>query len=470
MRKILILLLILHPTFFISVNAAIKLPAIFGDFMILQQKTETAIWGKATPNKNVEIIPSWDNKLYSGMADNNGAWKIKISTPEAGGPYTITISDGSPIILQEVLIGEVWVCSGQSNMQMSMLGFINQPVTGANEAIATSSNESIRLFTVQQEKSLYPEDDFKGTWKKCIPEHVVEFSATAYFYGKMLHQILGVPVGLICSSWGGTRIEPWIGEDGFKNFDWIKLPDKTRKDDYSTDTPSVLFNAMISPMVGFSIAGCIWYQGESNIKEPERYGKLLQSLVENWRNKWGTGDFPFYYVQIAPFDYDKSGINSAFLREVQFKMQDEIPNVGMACILDSGEKDCIHPSNKKLVGDRLAYLALNKTYGKIGIEYSGPVLKDMFIDGPVVKLTFDHAPKGLTSYGKELVNFKISGDNKRFFPAKATITREGVTLFCPQVEKPLAVRYAFDNFVEGELFNTLGLPASSFRTDNWDIK
>ncbi|MBW7892842.1 MAG: sialate O-acetylesterase [Chitinophagaceae bacterium] len=468
------LLLLFVVTGVLSTEAEIKLPSIFGDHMVLQQKTEASVWGKATAGKVVKLTTSWNRKSYSAIADHNGKWLIKVATPSAGGPYSITISDGKAMTLNDVLIGEVWICSGQSNMQMTMKGYNNEPVIGSNEAIAASTNNNIRLYTVERDKSLLPAEDFRGEWLECLPGNVADFSAVAYFFGKMIQHSLKVPVGLICSSYGGTRIEPWISEDGFNEYDWIKMPEKSSKDDYSIQTPTVLFNAMIAPMVGFAFRGCLWYQGESNWKEPERYEKLMQGMVKNWRKQWSIGDFPFYYVQIAPFGYvspfEQDPLPaplSALLREAQLKASAAIPNSGMVSLLDIGEKRSIHPPRKKEVGERLAFLALAKTYGFKGVEYSGPVLKDMIIEGQAVKLTFDHAEKGLTTFGKELENFSIAGENKRFFPAKAYITGKGITLLAPQVEKPVAVRYAFDDFVTGTLYNTNGLPASSFRTDNW---
>lgn len=453
----------------VSLKAEVKMPAIFGDHMILQQQTDAAIWGKASPLKNVSVKTSWDGKSYSTRADNNGNWKLKVKTPKAGGPYRITISDGKALTLNDVLIGEVWVCSGQSNMEMPVKGFRNQPVLGSNKAIAASENESIRLFTVTKKTSLEPLDDFEGKWAECVPEHVANFSATAYFFGRMVQEALGVPVGLINTSWGGTRIEPWMSESGIKKFDFVPLPDKKQTQNLSPQTPTVLFNAMINPMAGYAIQGGIWYQGESNRNEYKHYEKLMPGLVQNWREEWGVGDFSFYYVQIAPFQYG-GGINSAFLREAQLKASAAIPNIGMACIMDVGEAACIHPANKEAAGERLAYLALANTYGQKGFAYSGPVFKEMEVEGSVVKLTFDHAGNGLTTFGKELTNFKVAGENKRFYPATATITGTGITLVSPFVSKPVAARYAFDDFVVGELFNSEGLPASSFRTDDWDDK
>jgi sialate O-acetylesterase len=459
-----ILLIALAPA---TSHAEIKLPAIFGDHMVLQQMSDAPIWGTATPGRTVTVIPSWAKKSYSIKADEKGNWKMSVKTPSAGGPYEISVSDGKAVFLRDVLIGEVWICSGQSNMEMKMKGYRNQPVLGSNEAIATSADPAIRLFTVKHKTSLIPQTDFEGEWKECLPENVAEFSATAWFFGSMIRKALGVPVGLVCSAWGGTRIEPWTSAAGLAKFDFVKLPGQEQTDNLSPQTPTVLYNAMIHPMAGFALRGAIWYQGEANRNEPEQYLKLMPGLIEDWRNIWGIGDFPFYFVQIAPYDYGFSGQNSAFLREAQLKASTLLPHSGMACVLDKGEKDCIHPANKKAAGERLAYLALADAYGKKGFEYSGPVFREMKTEGNLIHLTFDHAGNGLTTYGKEITTFKVAGENQRFYPARAIITGSGITLYSP-ITNPVAVRYAFDDFVVGELFNTEGLPASSFRTDDWE--
>lgn len=450
--------------------AKITLPAIFCDNMVMQQQTEASVWGKADKNASVRVTTSWNGKSYSTKAASDGSWKVKVATPKAGGPYELTVSDGSAVRIKNVLIGEVWVCSGQSNMEMAMKGYRNQPILGSAEAVALSSNPAIRLITVKRATSLTPLDDFTGGWSLCEPENVCEFSATAYFFGQMLNKALHVPVGLINTSWGGTRIEPWISETGCRNFDWVKIPDKKPVENLSQQTPTVLFNAMINPIVGYGIRGAIWYQGESNRKEAAEYRKLLPGLVENWRSEWGIGEFPFYYMQIAPFDYGTEGLSSAYLREAQLKASTAIKNIGMACIMDIGEKDCIHPANKQAGSNRLAMLALENTYGIKGVTGQSPVFREMKISEGVVKITFDHAPNGLTSYGKELSCFEVAGANKRFFPARAFITGSGVTVFSPAVPEPVAVRYAFRDFVVGDLFATNGLPVSSFRTDDWEPK
>ena len=473
MRKLLILLatcLILLSVTTSLLKAQVTMSSIFSDNMVLQQQTNATFWGKASPGSQVSVRTSWNGKSYTAKAGPDGKWKTSVSTPSAGGPYTVTVNGGGTITFKNVMIGEVWICSGQSNMEMAVKGYMNQPVLGSNEVIATSSNDNIRLITVPHATSLTAVDNFNGNWKLCEPENVADFSATAYFFGSMLNRILKVPVGLICTSWGGTRIEPWISEAGFKNFDWVKLPDKVSppQGDLSPQTPTVLFNAMINPLAGYGIRGGIWYQGESNRNEPKEYEKLMPGLVENWRSAWGIGEFYFYYVQIAPFDYGSTGLNSAFLREAQLNASTSIPNLGMACIMDTGEKDCIHPSNKKVAGERLACQALLKTYGKKGYACDGPALKEMKVEGQLVKLTFNNAPNGLTSFGKPLSCFEVAGTNKRFYPAVAFVTNTGITLLSPSVNEPVAARYAFKDFIIGDLFNTEGVPASSFRTDDWE--
>jgi sialate O-acetylesterase len=470
-RVVIVPLLTVLLTFCLSASlmAEVKLPSIFSDNMVLQQQSNVSFWGNATPGSKVTIKTSWNNKSYSVSAGSDGRWKTKISTPSAGGPYTITLSEGKTLTLKNVLIGEVWVCSGQSNMEMTMKGYFNQPVTGSNEHIATSSNDNIRLISLPRVNSLNPVDDFKGTWQVSEPESVARFSATAYFFGLMLNRALDVPIGLINTSWSGTRIEPWISEDGLKRFEWVVLPDKSvNQENLSPQTPTVLFNTMINPIAGFGIRGAIWYQGESNRLEPENYLKLLPGMIEDWRRVWDIGDFAFYYVQIAPFDYGGTGLNSAFLREAQLKASTSLPNVGMASVMDTGEKENIHPANKKAAGDRLAFQALAKTYGLKGVACDGPTFKEMKIEGNVIKLSFNNATNGLTSFGKELSCFEVAGTNKRFYPARALIIGNSITLISPMVNEPVAVRYAFRDFVIGDLFNTEGLPAPSFRTDDWE--
>lgn len=467
-RALLLFLIILICSFRLS--ATIKLPAIFCDNMVLQQQSKVAIWGTANKNVKVKIITSWDNHTYLFKSDENGRWRATLSTIAAGGPYSIRISDGESVELKNVLLGEVWICSGQSNMEIPMEGYTDDPVLNSNEFIAKSKNRNIRLFNVSKAMSVEPLDTLVGSWKECSPKSVVSFSATAYFFGRMLNEVLDVPIGLISSCWGGSAIETWIGKEEFKAFPECKLPvNGERLNPFKT--PSILYNGMIRPLVGYGIKGCIWYQGESNKNNPNLYRKLLPAMVSQWRRIWGIGDFDFYYTQIAPYDYGK-GLNSAFMREVLLNLEQEIPNSKMAVLMDVGEKDFIHPSNKEVTGNRLAYIALAKSYNVKGIAFAGPVFKSMKISNDTVTVEFDSGANGLTSYGKELRLFELAGKDRQFFPAKAVILKyhSSVQLICDEVKEPVAVRYAFKDFVVGDLYNTRGIPASSFRTDDWEYK
>jgi sialate O-acetylesterase len=449
--------------------ADIKLPAIFGNNMVLQQQTEVPFWGTAAKKAKVKVTTSWNKKKYSIQASDDGRWKLKVSTPQAGGPYTITISDGKALVLDNVLIGEVWLCSGQSNMQMPMKGYNNQPIFGAIDAIFTSTNPNIRLFNVGMNKSMMPREDFKGKWDMANPETVHAFSATAYYFGRMLHNSLNVPIGLITSSWGGTMIQPWMNDEACMEFEFYK----TIKQDTilpaagAPKKPTVLFNAMINPMVGYGIRGAIWYQGESNKWEPEAYQRLLPAMITGWRAKWEQGDFPFYYAQIAPHGKNDVLPNDGFIRESQLKVSTAVPNVAMASTMDVGEQNNIHPGNKEAIGKRLAYLALYQTYGFKGMNPYSPSYKAVTFKNDTATVTFDNVPLGLNAPNKELSLFEIAGEDKVFHPAKATIVKDVVIVKSEFVPKPVAVRYAFKNFVVGDLFGTNGLPVSSFRTDNW---
>lgn len=453
-------------------SAKITLPGFFGDNMVLQQNTGAAIWGESKANASVTITTSWNNKRYSAKADNWGKWKTKVSTPSAGGPYKITISDGEAITLNNILIGEVWLLSGQSNMEMPMKGFRDQPIIGSNDVIFTSSNDQIRLYTVPKTLKVQVQDTAKrSVWRVAEPESVSNFSSTGYYFGRLLQQALHVPVGLISISNSGSSAEAWLSAEALKAFPDIKLPvlaDSTR---LNVRTPTTCYNGMLHPFIGFTIKGCIWYQGESNVDRAEEYEKLFPAMVKEWRDEFGQGDFPFYYVQIAPFNYGLTSpgrnINSAFLRDAQRKVENKIPNSGMAVVMDIGEEKNIHPANKEAGGKRLAYLALNKTYDKKGFAYTSPAYDTLIITGSVCTVRFKNAPNGLTSFGKTLSNFEVAGANKIWRPATAVVWQGTVQVSSPEVKEPVAVRYAFKDFVTGDLFSNEGLPVSSFRTDNW---
>lgn len=446
----------------------IKLPALFSDNMVLQRETKVKVWGWASPAATVNLSASWSKQSYSVKANSLGEWDLKIETPKAGGPYTLSISDGKELILKNVLIGEVWVCSGQSNMEMPMKGFYGQPVEGGLDDIIRSTNPNIRLFTVGRATTITPKNNCVGNWTEANPKSVAGFSATAYYFGRLLNQITGVPIGLIHSSWGGTKIESWMSANSLTGLS-SQIPTKEDEQKITNQSNTVLFNGMINPIVGYGIKGVIWYQGENNHNNPAKYPVLMKNMVEEWRKIWGVGDFAFYYAQIAPFGY--TDYNSAYLREAQIKALDLISNSGIAINMDANSVDCIHPPRKKMVGERLAYLALAKDYGMDGFEYCSPMYKSMEVKGAMVELTFDVNPgTGLTTFGKEIKGFKVAGSDKRFYTAIAAINKNKIQVFSPKVETPVAVRYAFDDTSASEIFNLNGLPISSFRTDDWEIK
>ncbi len=465
--------------FFLNTNtgfAEIKLPAIISSNMVLQRNAEVNLWGWTDADKQLKFQFSWLAAEKTVKVDDAGNWQLKVQTNDTKTAQSITISDGTEtIVLDNILFGEVWVCSGQSNMFQPLVGYTGQPVEGAQEAIVKSTNKNIRLFHVQRNAAKEPLPDVEkyDAWDYARPETVADFSAVAYFFGKQLQEVLDVPVGLIHTSWGGTRIQAWMAGkcvSDFEEFDMdtINLKSKTNYH------PSVLYNAMISPLIPYTIKGVLWYQGESNREEPNLYRKMLPAMVSNWRSDWGIGDFPFYYVQIAPYNYrarDAFGAidNTAFLREAQLQSLAEIPNSGMAVTMDVGEEGNIHPRYKKQVADRLLYQALNKTYGYKTIDYSGPVYDSTEVKDGGIYVYFKHAENGLFAEDvHHLDGFEVAGEDHVFYPGKAKLYhRESVFLQCKEVPNPVAVRYCWSNWVKGGLFDTNMLPASSFRTDDW---
>lgn len=459
----------------LSLYAQVKLPSIFTNNMVLQQQSECAVWGWSEKGKNISVQTSWNRKNYSTKADASGRWKLKIATPVAGGPYNITISDGKPVTLNNILIGEVWLCSGQSNMEMPVKGFKGQPVIGSNEAILHSKNKNIRLYTVPRSSVTERQDNSKPSeWKEAGPEAVANFSATGYFFGRLLNQMLDIPIGLINVSYSGSFAEAWMSPEALNVYPDVKIPEKGDSIKAVSRTPTTLFNGMLYPIIGYGIKGAIWYQGESNYENPDRYETLFPRMVNEWRTLWGLGDFPFYFAQIAPYNYTQlppyymgGKYNSAFLRDAQRKAEKKIANSGMAVLMDIGEEDNIHPAHKQEGGERLALLALGKTYGLKGFGYASPSFDSTSVNGNIMNLNFQNVPNGLTTFGKKLTSFEIAGSDKVFYPAQAVLLRNSIAVSSPYVAKPVAVRYAFKDFIVGELFSTEGLPVPSFRTDNW---
>ncbi len=458
----------------LGAQAEVKLSAMFSDNMVLQQQSEVAIWGWSDARTSISVQTSWNGQNYTTKSDKNGKWKVMVRTPEAGGPFEVTISDDKPVTLKNVMIGEVWLCTGQSNMEMPMKGFMGQPVEGSNMDILKSKNTNIRMISIPRSSKTEPQDNFEGQWKEASPESVRNFSATGYYFGRLLEEMIDVPVGLIDVSFGGSCIQAWMSKETSVEFEGKKVPEKGDSIPEVNRTPTVLFNGMLHPVIGYGIKGCIWYQGETNYIEADKYEELLPTMVNEWRTLWDQGDFPFYYAQIAPFDYSvfkpledrEEKHNSAYLRDAQRKAEAKIPNSGMVVLMDIGEETSIHPMKKKVGGERLAMYALGDTYNMEGFGYKSPSFKAMSVDGSNVVVSFNHT-NGLTSYGKEIKCFEIAGKDKRFYPATVFLRSKSVVLSSPRVKNPVAVRYAFKDFIIGELFGTDGLPVSSFRTDEW---
>jgi len=636
------------------ISADIKLPALFSDNMVLQQQMEVPVWGWAPPGEQVTVTGSWDGSGVSAKAGPNGKWRVDIRTPKASGPYTLTVKGQNTIRLENVLIGEVWVCSGQSNMEMGLQKESWQKgVFNYESEIAAANYPEIRLFTVPKVAAEEIQEDCIGAWSECSPQSIARFSATAYFFGRKIYRELEVPVGLIHNSWGGSASEAWMSPEALKEFpeftpaiellkkgdmegaqkefdqkliDWwefVKTSDlgitgrwdrpQTNTSDWKTIsipqlwektagmesldgvvwfktnvdiptawtgkelmleigpiddmdivwfnghkigehlelgywdtprkynvpasavqsgenmitirvidntgsgglwgtegqyairpsdksdkpinlagewlyqigldlagkqpmpttptvgkdqyTPTLLYNGMLSPVMPYGIQGVIWYQGETNTGRAYQYQRLFPALIRNWRKDWGQGDFPFYFAQIAPYNYGTEGICPE-LQEAQM-MTLSVPNTGMAVTVDIGNVNDIHPRNKQLVGQRLALWALAKTYGQENLIYSGPLYESMHVEEDKIRLEFKCVGSGLMSLGGPLTHFTIAGEDRKFVPAQAEIDNNSIVVSSYLVEHPAAVRYAWSNVAVGNLYNLEMLPASPFRTDCW---
>ncbi|MCK5820385.1 MAG: beta galactosidase jelly roll domain-containing protein [Bacteroidales bacterium] len=632
-------------------EAQMRLPAIIGDNMVLQQQSKAPLWGWTAPGEEIRVSVDWSNEAYFAKADENGRWQVDVVTPDAGGPYAIVIQGKEKITLSNVMIGEVWLCSGQSNMEMPLEGWPNQPITGSEKYISEADHPDIRLFTVKRKTSYEPLEDCEGQWAPCSPDNVGSFSATGFFFGLHLYKKLNIPIGLINSTWGGTPAEAWTsnqfidripyfhtsagscdpelfrdnkfkaqesvqkawlddlgfvpGESspdwtlaGYDDSGWDKLTvpanwsetvvghfeglmelrlevrvprfwtNKTTILDlgpidemditwingqqvgehlnvsswstfrsyeippgilkpgknliavqvantsgqgginggagemklYPKDskffkaslsgkwkyrkglgltgvkampycpncgeaqTPTTLYNGMIAPLIPFRIKGAIWYQGESNRYDGKLYADIFPNMIENWRSDWEQGDFPFYFVQIAPYTY-RDDFSTGLLREAQLQSL-KTPKTGMVVTMDIGSLKTIHPPDKNTVGQRLATWALVKDYRFSNIYYSGPLYKTWRNEGDKIRVFFDYTCGGLKAEGGELRHFMIAGPDMKFVPAKAVIDKNTVLVFSKEVKNPVAVRFGWGHTDQTNLFNSARLPASPFRTDD----
>ncbi|CAN5741209.1 sialate O-acetylesterase [soil metagenome] len=458
-----LLLLILAALAF-PAHANVQLPAIFGNHMVLQQNADVTIWGWAKAGEEVTVTPSWDHESLKVKASNLARWEVKVKTPGAGGPHSLKFQGYNTLVIDDILMGEVWLCSGQSNMEWPARAKIDH----AEKVIAEANFPSIRFFTVAHRTADAPQLDLGGQWVVCTPETMIDFSAVGYFFGKEIHQNLNVPVGLINSSWGGTPAELWVNPKVITEDKGLSAAAAQQQEvPYGPEQPGKAYHAMIAPLIPFRIAGALWYQGESNTVSPDNYAQLLPALIRNWRSEWGS-EFPFYYVQIAPYK-NYGGDSGVRLRDAQRQVMNTVPNTGMVVVSDIGNVDDIHPRNKIDVGKRLAAWALNKTYGKKEIPISGPLYREMKVEGNKIRVFFDHAEQGLVAKGKTLTHFEIAGSDGDFVPATAKIEGNTVVVQARGVKNPVAVRFAWGNAAEPNLFNKAGLPASSFRSDSGPV-
>lgn len=469
-----VLFILIYFLFLTAVFAKPILPEIMSDNMVLQQKTNVNIWGKSDVGKTIVVKPSWSSISSKATVDKDGKWIVSITTPDADfTPHSISISDGEEIVLNNVLIGEVWFASGQSNMEMPLRGFNNNPIMGANETIANSAkNKGIRFAKIPKVATMTPQETVEGMWKESNPENAAEFSATAYHFAQTLYQSLNVPIGVIVSSWGGTRVEGWMNREILETYPDVNLDEEVVNAMNSSSRPMVMYNGMIHPLINYTIKGFIWYQGESNVGKHDVYAQRFAKMVELWRADWGSNDLPLYYVEIAPFNYGER--QAQYLREAQYKAQKLIPHSGMIStndLVEGYEITNIHPRNKTDIGKRLGYMALNDTYGYKNIMARGPEYKSMEVKDGKVILSFNNADNGFAGTDG-LEGFEIAGTDEVFHPANAVIDYSNRTVIVSNenITNPTAVRYCFKNFQVGNLYNTRELPAVPFRTDDFDVK
>ncbi len=446
-------------------DADVKMPAIFGDHMVVQSGIKIPVWGTADAGEKVTIKAAGQEQ--STTADGKGKWRVSLDPIAASVPIEIAIAGKNSITIKDVLVGEVWLCSGQSNM-----GFTLKTASNGAEAIKAADHPKIRLFKIHDAYKDEPQDDLDAKWEVCSPTTVPDFSAVAYFFGADLHEATEQPVGLIQSEWGGTRAEAWLPR---ATFDALKLPyepewtqqwlhpkpdPKTGKPDKERpyEAPSAIYNAMIAPIAGYAIRGIVWYQGETNTAYPEKYKDVLSALITSWRGVWGQGEFPALIVQLPNFD---SGTRDwVALRKSQAQVAQEVPSVGMIVTIDIGNPKNIHPTVKLPVGHRLSVLAQKMVYGK-DVPSAGPTFRSMEVTGSSIAVSYDHVEGGLTSKG-DVQGFEIAGDDGKFVPATAKIDGDKVIVTAEGVSSPKMVHYGWTNNPTCTLYNKADLPAVPF--------
>ena len=462
-----------------AASAKVELPNFIGDNMVLQQQTSAALWGTATPGKTVTVRPGWTRDKTVVKADpETGKWFARVATPAAGGPYDIVFSDGEKLTVHNVLIGEVWFASGQSNMEMPVKGYGSQPACGATDLIVRArADRPIRMCKVAKCSVTTPQDTVTTEgWQVHSPESVANTSATAYFFAEYLQDVLDIPVGIIESDWGGSSIETWLDEETIRGkfageFDLGYLQTGEINPRRRHQEPCLLYNGQVHALVPYTFKGMIWYQGETNRGRPEQYIRLQAAYVEMMRTLFEVPDAPFYFVQIAPFPYNAPDRwDSGYFYEAQQKSLDVIPNSGMAATVDVGEYGTIHPNQKATVGKRLALLALQHDYGVGGIEADAPTYKSFTVKDGKAIVSVNVGPLGLNPMGQDLGGFEVAGADQVFHPAKAQRSKgDQIVVWSDEVPEPAAVRYCFRNWGVGTVFNAFGIPLTPFRTDDWKL-
>jgi sialate O-acetylesterase len=486
-----------------AANAEVRLPNVLSSHAVLQREEPIHVWGWSAPGETVTV--QFHDQTRTASADDLGKWSLWLAPEHAGGPYTLTAqgsaASGSGVTLSDILMGDVWVASGQSNMEMPLSGFPgNAVLKNGQQEIAQANLPTVRLLRIEKKSSYYPVNDITATWTECTPQTAAEFSAVAYFFGREINSREHVPVGLIDTTWGGTPVDAWISMDHIGSdaglmpmfASWADLIDeqsdkdltiaKEKRDDAAAEQahqpkpdhpwhpdplswqPAGLYNGMIAPLVPYTIKGAIWYQGETN-SAPERapmYTRFFSAMIQNWRTKWSVGNFPFLYVQISNFYSPRE--NWGMLRDEQRRTL-AVANTAMAVTLDVGDRDNVHPADKQTVGARLALAARALVYGEPQLEYSGPLFHTATIEGSTVRVWFDHAKNGLAAHGPQLNGFEIAGADGKFGPATAKIDGATVVVQASGVSQPKAVRYAWQGWTDANLFNKENLPASTFTSE-----
>ena len=500
-KSLMVLFLLVYYGYFSSLYARVALPNLFSNNMVLQRELRIPVWGNSTPGEKITV--TMGNNMSETTADYGGRWEVKLKPMKAGGPYTLKVSGENVVEFSNVLIGDVWICAGQSNMEL--------PVRRSNNSvkeIANANHPGIRLFTLDHAANAdSTRDNVKGQWSQCSPATIGGFTAVGYYFGRTVEREINIPVGLINIGWNATRIEAWTSGEALKCLEsgikevaayessapqddlkamknyteklneykvavskgnaTIEAPERPRPARRVPSSVGSLYNYMVHPLMHARIKGVIWYQGEANAKNAENaieYRKQLPNMIKNWRNDWGQGNFPFIFVQLPNFQ--STGF-WPLMRESMLKTYLSDKTTGMAVTIDIGHKTDIHPSDKQNVGYRLGLQALDIAYKRKNMVSQGPVFKSVKIKNGEAVLSFDHIGSGLKTKQNELIGFKIAGNDHQFYEAKATILDHKVIVSSSKVSAPVAVRYGWEDYPDCSLYNMENLPASPFRTDTW---